>query len=124
MRSEFHTRRARQHAHTAFGKAIRCVAGHWPVFMDRRDVDDTAATALLDHLFVRELGAKERALEVDFQYLLVLCFSGVENRSAGFYPGVVHHDVDMPPFIDSSRDKALQVIQLADVRLDPDNTPS
>src|ERR1700733_10831137 len=121
MGSELHSCRARQHAHTAFGKTIRCVAGHWPVFMDRRDVDDTTTAALLDHLFRRQLGAKKRALQVDFQYLLVLRFRGVEDRRAWSYPRIIHHDVNMPPFIDRSGHQTLQVSQFADVRLNPDN---
>jgi hypothetical protein len=89
--------------------------------MDRSDVDNTAAAALLDHLFGRKLGAEKRALQIDFQHLLVLRFRGVENRSAGFYPGIVHHDVDMPKFLDCSVNQALQVIQFADVRLHADH---
>ena len=41
------------------------VAGHRPVLVHRGDVDDPAAAALGDHLLGRELGAEERALQVD-----------------------------------------------------------
>jgi hypothetical protein len=67
-----------------------------------------------------KLGTKKSALQVDFKYFFVLRFGGVENRRARLYPGIVHHDVDMPKFLYRGRNELLQVSQLADVGLHPD----
>jgi len=113
--SEFDAGGPRQHAHAAFGQAIRGVAGHWPVFMHRADVDDAAAATLLDHLFGRDLRAKESALEIDRHYLFILILSGVEDRAAGFDPGVVHHDVQPTEPAHRLVDEHLKVGDLADI---------
>ena len=60
----------------------------------RRDVDDPAAAALLDHLLRGDLRAEERALEIDREHLFVLGLGRVEHRRARFDAGVVDHDVD------------------------------
>ena len=64
MRSEFDARGARERAHAAFvGKAIRGITWHRPIFVDRIDVDDAAASALLQHLLGGNLSAEEGTLQ-------------------------------------------------------------
>jgi hypothetical protein len=69
VRSEFDAGGAREHAHAAFGEAIRGIAGHRPIFVDRGDVDDAAASALLQHLPGGNLSAEEGVLRLMFSTL-------------------------------------------------------
>src|ERR1700719_4162483 len=115
---ELDARRARQHAHTAFGQAVGGVAGHRPVHVYRADVDNAAATSLLDHLLGRDLGAEKSTFEVDRHDLVILIFGGVEDRGAGFHPGVVHHDVDPTEPAHRLVNERLQVGDFADIGFD------
>ena len=120
VRAELDARGAGEHPHPALGEAVRGVAGHRPVLVHRRDVDDPAAAALGDHLLRRELRAEERALEVDLEHLLVLRLGGVEHRGARLDAGVVHHDVEPAERLHRRVDECLQVGHLADVGVDAD----
>ena len=40
----------------------------------------------------------------------------------GFYPGIVHHDVDTPKPFDRRGKEAFEVLQFTDVRLDAEDT--
>ncbi len=64
-----------------------------------------AAAALGDHLLRRELGAEERALQVDRQHLLVLRLGRVEHRRARLDAGVVDHDVEAAERLDRRVDE-------------------
>src|SRR5690606_14550340 len=55
VRRELDSGRAREHPHTALRETISRIAGHRPVLMDRTDIDNAAAIALLDHLFGSDL---------------------------------------------------------------------
>src|ERR1700735_1415966 len=92
--------------------------------MDRRHVDDSATTALFDHLFGRKLGAEKRALKVDLQHFIVLGFGSVENRGAGFNSRIVYHDVDTPKPFDRRGKETFAALQFADVRLDAEDAYS
>ena len=92
---------------------------HGPVFVHRRDVDDPAAAALLDHLFGRNLGPEKGALQIDIQHLLVLLFGGLEHGGTRFNSGVVHHDVQPPKRFHGGGYKPLQVRDFADIRFHP-----
>ena len=83
--------------------------------MDRSYVNNAAATALFDHLLGRDLRAEKSALEIYGHHLFVLIFGGVEDRSARFNPGVVHHDVQSSEPAYCRVDEHLQVGEIADV---------
>ena len=84
------------------------------------DVDDAAATALLDHLLRGELGAEEGALQIDGEHLLVLLLGRVENGCARLDAGVVDHDVHAAELLTAALMSFLQVGDLADVSVDAD----
>ena len=115
VRRELDPGGAGEHPHAAFGEAIGRIAGHRPVLVHRRNVDDAAAAALLDHLLGGDLRAEKRALEVDGHDTVILILSGVEDRRPCFDAGVVHHDVEPPEISDRRIDKLLQIRGLADV---------
>jgi hypothetical protein len=98
------------------------VAGHGPVFVDRRDVDDVPSAALPDHLAGRQLGAEESALQVDPKHGVVLLLGGVEQRGTGLDAGIVHHDVQAAERLHGGVDEALKVGDLADIGVDPDGS--
>src|SRR5262245_30976741 len=78
MVGQFDAGGAREHRHAAFGKAISSIAGHGPIFVHGRDINDTAAATLLDHLFGRKLCSEKSTLQVDLEHLLVLLFGRIE----------------------------------------------
>ena len=103
-----------------FDKQYGGIAGHRPVLVDRGDIDDAPAAALLDHLLRGQLGSEERALQVDGKHFLVLRLGGIEHRSTRLDAGVVDHDVDAAECFDRGVDQLSQVIDLADVGLHAD----
>jgi hypothetical protein len=97
------------------------IAGHRPIFVNGSDVDDTTATALLDHLPRGQLRPKKRALEINGHDFFVLLLGGIEHGRARFYAGVVDHDIHAAKFLHGGVNEALQLVHLADVRQDADN---
>jgi hypothetical protein len=89
--------------------------------VDRRDVDDPPAAALLHHLLGGDLGAEEGAPKVDAEHLLVLRLRRVEHGRARLDAGVVDHDVEAAEAGDGRGDEALEVGHLADVGVDADD---
>ena len=79
VRSQLHACGPGQHAHAPLREAVRGVAGHRPVLVDRGHVDDPSTTPLSDHLLGRQLGSEERALQIDGQNPLVLVLGGFED---------------------------------------------
>jgi hypothetical protein len=88
------------------------------------DVEDQAAAALGEKLFRGQLGAEERALQVDVEHPLVLVLGRVEDRGAGLDAGVVDHDVEPAEGVDRGLHQLLQIGRLADVGLHPDGVPA
>ena len=78
------------------------------------------AAALGDHLLGGDLGAEERALEVDRQHAVVLGLGRVEDRRARLDARVVDHDVETSEGADGGGDEPLEVLVLADVGVDAD----
>src|SRR6478736_136129 len=117
---ELHPGGSRQHPHAALGDAVGGVAGHRPVLVHRRHVDDDAATALGDELLRRALAAEEGALEVDREHPVVGVLVGVEQGGTRLDAGVVDPHVDAAVCRDRRVDEALQVRDLADVGVDAD----
>ena len=111
---------ARQHPHAALRQAIGGVARHRPVLVHRGDVDDPPAAALRDHLLGGDLGAEERALQVDRHHPVVFGLGGVERRGAGFDAGVVDHHVEATELRHRRVDQRLKLVDAADVGVDAD----
>ena len=124
MWRQLDARGAREHAHATLRQAVGGIAGHGPVLMHGRDVDDPPALALLDHLLGGELRAEERALQVDLEDLVVLLLGGVEHGGAGLHAGVVHHDVEPTEPRHGRVDELVQIGDLAHVRLAADGLRS
>src|SRR5690606_18100736 len=93
VRRELDSGRARKHPHTALRETISRIAGHRPVLMDRTDIDNAAAIALLDHLFGSDLSTEKSAFKVNSQNPVKLILRRIEDGGARFDAGVVDHDV-------------------------------
>jgi hypothetical protein len=77
--------------------------------MNRSDINDPTAPALFDHLPGGELRTEEGASQVNVEYLVILLFSGVQNRGAALDSGIVHHDVNPAEAGNRGFDQALQI---------------
>ena len=91
---------------------------HRPVFVYRGDVDDPAATALLDHLLGSELSPEKRAFQIDREHLVILRLRRIEHRSARLDARIIDHDIETAEFLDGGVHQVPQVGNLADVGID------
>src|SRR5579872_574132 len=91
---QFETSSAGQHPHPSLRKTICDVAWHRPIFMHGCDIDDTSSTTLFNHLFCGDLRTKKSTLKIYIEYFFILSFRRIENRGAGFYTGIVNHDIE------------------------------
>jgi len=78
----------------------------------------------LINLLSGKLRAKEGALQVDLENLVVLFFRGIQDRRTGLDAGVVHHDVEPPELAHRCRDQFFQVCDFADICFDSDGLTS
>ena len=62
--------------------------------MNRRDVNDPSAIALLDHLSGRRLGAQERSGQVDGDDLVPMLDGEFDERMFELQSGIVDENVD------------------------------
>jgi hypothetical protein len=100
------------------------VAGEGAPGLDRRHVDDGAASTLSNHLPGRGLRAEEDAREVRRHDLVPLGGCHLEDACEGIDPGIVHERVHAPEVAHRRGHERLRVLRPREVRLRRNGAPS
>jgi hypothetical protein len=96
LAAELERAAARDHVHAGLRRAVGHVALARLLRVDRRDVDDDAAAALVEHLAGAVLDPVEDAAERHRMHQLPLLVRQLRERRDGAHPRAVDHDVERP----------------------------
>src|SRR5260370_38080066 len=90
----------------------------------RKDIDDGAAVAGIDHRLAEYLAGQKHAGQVDIQDALPLGFRDLEKWRAGIHTGRIDQDVYMAETLDHTRQRLLQAGLAGCVAADSDSRAS
>src|SRR5207249_11383258 len=104
-RAELHRKRTRQHANSAFARAIRGKVRERELFVHGADVDNLAWTPGGFALLNEGLRGKKHPLQVDIQHGIEIAFGDVPERRVLFDAGVVDQHVEPTQRLNTARNE-------------------